>query len=615
MALLVGAALLLAGTPAMAQSYTVREATLDGGGGRVQGGGFVLTSSLAPGPVGTVRGGPYVLYSAFPSPLAGQAAIVIVHSPGGTAAAGQPRDITARIIANTDALQSATLYYGSAASAPTAQPMTEDGDGYVATIPGSAIGEAGLTYYFEAVDQGGTRVRAPRQGVYGLPVQFAGDGLRKSTAQPAGTAQTAYRLLSMPVQLDDPRPQAVLGDDLPTLASAAAYDPATARLFEPVGTIVPEFPQTNNFRLGRAFWLIVRDAGVTLDSGPGTALSMEAPFTIPLDAGWTFIGTPFPVSVPVENLSRADGAEVRLYTYGADGYNTLDDPVTEMQPFEGYAVFAEAQTSLTVRPPAAQAGGRSVRRKAAEGQATVPWRLRLRATSAAGGDANNVAAVHPEATDGWDAQDWPEPPPIGGGLRLAFDAPEGAPANVVLSADLRRPSARGLTWPLTLAADAAGPVRLTVDGLAQVPAAFDVWLLDLSTRDSWNLRTTPTARIDVLSDGAERSLRLVAGTDAYVQRTLRDLNVLPLQYALRPPNPHPSTGPVAFQVGLPAAERVSIEVYNILGQRLAVLKDDEPMTPGFHTVVWEAPRLASGVYFVRMTAGTFRKTQKLVRVQ
>jgi hypothetical protein len=39
------------------------------------------------------------------------------------------------------------------------------------------------------------------------------------------------------------------------------------------------------------------------------------------------------------------------------------------------------------------------------------------------------------------------------------------------------------------------------------------------------------------------------------------------------------------------------------------------MTAGFHTLVWDAPRLASGMYFVRMEAGSYRKTQKLVRIR
>jgi len=66
---------------------------------------------------------------------------------------------------------------------------------------------------------------------------------------------------------------------------------------------------------------------------------------------------------------------------------------------------------------------------------------------------------------------------------------------------------------------------------------------------------------------------------------------------------------------VPQDERVTVEVYNLLGQRVAVLKDGESMPAGVHTVVWEAPRLASGVYFVRMDAGSYRKAQKLVRLR
>ena len=110
-------------------------------------------------------------------------------------------------------------------------------------------------------------------------------------------------------------------------------------------------------------------------------------------------------------------------------------------------------------------------------------------------------------------------------------------------------------------------------------------------------------------------MQLVVGTNAYVQDTLRDLEALPLEYVLNPPYPNPSAGPVAFQVGLPADEQVTLAVYNVLGQRVALLRDGEPMPAGFHTVVWDAPRLASGLYFVHVRAGEYRTTQKLMRIR
>jgi hypothetical protein len=562
-----------------------------------------------------------------PSPFAGQVAILIVHDPeagGGTAESGTDRTVTARIVTKNAPLESATLYYrGGQDPEATAVPMTLDESGFGAVIPGDAIGATGFTYYFVAVDEQGTTIRAPKSGVYSLPVRVAEDGIQRPDSQPGGTTQAAYRLLSMPIVLDDASPEAVLGDDIPTLASTSAYDPTTARLFEPIGTRVAEYPGTGPFELGRAFWLIVREAVETIDTGAGTSRVLNEPVRIGLSRGWNFVGTPFTVPVPVDKLRKTNGANVRLRSYGPDSYNTPDDPVTAMAPFEGYAVFAEAATTLIVDPPLPDPEPAGPSTKQVAGRATAqnsksesyPWRLRIRGASRAGRDADNVAAVHADASADWDARDWPEPPSIASGLKIAFDAPEGAPEGVTLSVDTRTEPTRGTTWPFTVRTDAAGPVRLVVEGVEQVPVSFEVWLLDVATKDTWNLRRTPQARLAVLSDGTERPMRLLVGTKTYVSEVLRDLEALPLTYALEPPYPNPSVGPVALRVGVPKEDRVTLEVYNILGQRIATLKDREPMTAGFHTVVWEAPHLASGMYFVRMEAGDYRKTHKLVRVR
>ena len=613
--LLLGALLFMAG-PAAAQRFVATEAGLDGGGGVVQGEERTLISSLATSPVGSVRTDRYVLYSGLPSPFAGRAAILIVHDPaaGGPAEDGEPRGVTARIVAFDAPLETATLYYRTGTTTSfTALDMTGDGEDFVATIPGPAVGAAGLTYYVVVADRAGTRVRAPRRGVYSLPVRLGASSLRSPRPHPGGTSQAAYRLLSIPIVLDDPSPEAVLGDDIPTLAGASAYDPEVARFFEPIDTRVAEFPRTGPLERGRAFWLIARETVETIDTGAGTAGALNASVDLPLNEGWNFIGTPFTLPVPIERLRTTDEASLTLRSYGPDGYNTPDDPVTTLQPFEGYAVFAEAATILTVDPPRADEEMEALR--PADARSGLPWRLRIRGTGPAGRDADNVAGVHPEATDGWDDRDWPEPPSLGGGLRLAFDAPADGPARVRLSADVRRPPRRGTTWPLVVQSDAAGPVHLSVDGVEQLPAAFEAWLVDARTNASWNLRETGRVRLEALVADTERALRLVVGTNAYVDEILRDLGALPLEYALHAPYPNPSDGPVAIRMGLPRDDRVTVEVYNLLGQRIAVLKDGAALRAGVHTVVWEAPRLASGVYFVRMNAGAYRKTQKLVRIR
>ncbi|RMI17386.1 MAG: T9SS C-terminal target domain-containing protein, partial [Calditrichaeota bacterium] len=54
-----------------------------------------------------------------------------------------------------------------------------------------------------------------------------------------------------------------------------------------------------------------------------------------------------------------------------------------------------------------------------------------------------------------------------------------------------------------------------------------------------------------------------------------------------------------------------IEIYNIAGQRVAVLFDGYRQ-PGYYEVEVDARQLASGIYFYRMVAGSFQAVKRMV---
>jgi len=87
--------------------------------------------------------------------------------------------------------------------------------------------------------------------------------------------------------------------------------------------------------------------------------------------------------------------------------------------------------------------------------------------------------------------------------------------------------------------------------------------------------------------------------------------VVPETFALEQnyPNPFNPTTEIAF--ALPKASQVSIEVYNLLGQKVATLLD-AVKDAGSHTVSFDAKGLASGVYFYRLTAGAQVMTKKMM---
>ncbi|NBC28115.1 MAG: peptidoglycan DD-metalloendopeptidase family protein [Bacteroidetes bacterium] len=78
------------------------------------------------------------------------------------------------------------------------------------------------------------------------------------------------------------------------------------------------------------------------------------------------------------------------------------------------------------------------------------------------------------------------------------------------------------------------------------------------------------------------------------------------------PNPfNPST---AISYTLPQASEVRLEVFNLLGQRVALLVN-ETRQSGQHTVNFDAGNLSSGIYIYRLQADGFTQTRKMLLVK
>ncbi|MGD8778368.1 MAG: S8 family serine peptidase [Ignavibacteria bacterium] len=75
------------------------------------------------------------------------------------------------------------------------------------------------------------------------------------------------------------------------------------------------------------------------------------------------------------------------------------------------------------------------------------------------------------------------------------------------------------------------------------------------------------------------------------------------------PNPFNPTTTIGFF--LQSSGKVTLEVYNILGEKVATLVNEE-MEKGFHSVVFNAGHLASGIYCYRLKSKKFSEVKKLV---
>jgi hypothetical protein len=90
---------------------------------------------------------------------------------------------------------------------------------------------------------------------------------------------------------------------------------------------------------------------------------------------------------------------------------------------------------------------------------------------------------------------------------------------------------------------------------------------------------------------------------------------VPATYALSQNYPNPFNAETRIRFTIPQAGYVSLKVYNVTGQLVRTLVDED-MPAGTHSAVWNGldqngGQLASGVYFCRMEAGAWAESIKM----
>jgi len=119
--------------------------------------------------------------------------------------------------------------------------------------------------------------------------------------------------------------------------------------------------------------------------------------------------------------------------------------------------------------------------------------------------------------------------------------------------------------------------------------------------------TVPAARLSKTAAASTR-FRVVISANNGVSGYFPSTPELAQNY----PNPFNPTTNIAFSV--PAQARVTIGVFNILGQKVTTVTDQD-YPAGSHVVTWNAGGAASGVYFCRMITAGKLQTKKMLLIR
>jgi len=159
------------------------------------------------------------------------------------------------------------------------------------------------------------------------------------------------------------------------------------------------------------------------------------------------------------------------------------------------------------------------------------------------------------------------------------------------------------------------------------------WIPVYNTGDDGNSSLFVTHEINLLNTfvaGETILIRFRLFSDTYVYGwgwTIDNVNIqgktsvesddlLPEVFSLSQNYPNPFNPSTTINYTLPIALRVSLKIYNIMGQEVRSLKHDKKQQAGFYSVIWDGrdhtgSLLPSGVYFYKIEAGEYIKIRKL----
>ena len=513
--------------------------------------------------------------------------------------------------------------FGGADAQEPARPVVRIGNSnrYLLNLPMAGITKRGVEVRVFATDALGNTGFAPGDGFceeddsepwFPIRTRFMGEGDFRIDADGeavpllvSDSARTNYQLFSVPYVAEKQDVMAILEDDL------GKYDDTKWRLFDYLteqGKFV-EGDTARPFIPGRSYFLVTRQNGIVVDGGAGLTRRTVCPDTIRLYEGWNLIATPFNFPVSRESLSliNSNGA-VTLRSYER-GWNIVD----VMDPWKGYALYVTSANSnapiyLVIRPKAA--AGR-LNKSAGDfwNLQSDEWLVQISANIKDYSDTENWAGVHHLATRGFDGLELAEPPVIGDFVKVSFPQSDWNQRSYDFSTDIRANDTGNQAWEFRVATDVPHEkIRLSFDFLGSFPASAEVYLIDATQRISHNLSSASEYEFTSGASGASRLFKLIVGTREFATAAAGDIALVPTKFALSQNYPNPFNPETTIQYALPEDAVVHLEVFDLLGRRVATLIDREEIHAGYRTVSWNGltsngQRAASGVYVYRLKAG------------
>ena len=221
-----------------------------------------------------------------------------------------------------------------------------------------------------------------------------------------------------------------------------------------------------------------------------------------------------------------------------------------------------------------------------------------------------VVGIDPESRDDFDEKDYFAPPADFNSVSLTIINNDLWTICKQLMIEVRPGIEKGQIFNLKMKTLTDLKLELAVEGIKNFEGD-EVYLLDTRLSRFYNLREQKSLMIVPLHEYTD--YKLLIGNKEFINEIMREY--LPTEYILYQNYPNPFNPRSIIRFSIPNQDRVTLSVYNILGQLVSTLIDDEVFDVGYYEISFDGGRLASGVYVYSITAGEFTSSRKMVLVK
>ncbi len=355
-----------------------------------------------------------------------------------------------------------------------------------------------------------------------------------------------------------------------------------------------------NFAPGRAFWIISKNTININTNAESVNLSDKHSYPIRVHNEWNLISNPFDKTISWDEIRDFNpGINEPIYYFDSGNYKISDS----LEQYKGYYFYNNPMLSITsINIPYINVYNTIPKKKI-----TQDGGLEILLSQ----KGERISEIHIGFSDsakvGLDYLDRFSPPPNFCEVSMALLNTSLSTHYKYLSSEFRPVIGKGQQYNIIVKNTTNEYLEFNVNGSDNF-IGYELYIWDEESMKLYDLRKT--TGIKVAKNTVNKEYRLFIGTEEYMVQIKKVL--IPKEFKLFQNFPNPFNPSTKIMFSLPQQNKVSLEIFNVLGESIINLINDKIYEEGYHTVVFDGSKLSSGIYFYKILVGNLIVVKKMV---